>query len=508
MRLLLSAILTLSTLQQQIEDKDVSLYKLRKLLGIVKKSEQNRAHKGNNKSNKDKNKSGKKQSKKRKKKFNVPIVVHKIQEHIKGQTCPQCSRGKLYKHESGSLLRITGNIPYTAEKHITKQLRCNACQQIYKAPLPEAVLEDGGPNQQYGYSSRTLMVINKFFTGTPYNHQSNLSDIFNLSISASTIFNQAEYVANDVIPVYYELIRQAANALNFMIDDTHNRILSQQPEERANRNGKGTRLRTGVYTSGLIALLSTNTEIILFETSLGHAGEHLDSILSKRSPGLLKPLIMSDALSNNNPTVIEVEQSNCNSHCRRQFYDLEEKHPEEVNWLLNKYANIWINEKAVKDKSLNPEDRLGYHKNKSLPVMEEIKEWGMSKLNSEEFEEHSSFSKAIKYLLKHYNKLVKFCKVPGALLDNNRMEETLKIVIRGRKTAYFYKTANGAGVANVLISIIATAYSANVKIFDYLLSVQKNRDKVKQDPKLWLPWNYTEQIRKLQVNNSLKKEAP
>ena len=103
-----------------------------------------------------------------------------------------------------------------------------------------------------------------------------MSDIFNLSISASTIFDQAEYVANDVTPVYYELIRQAANALNFMIDDTHNRILSQQPEERANRNGKGTRLRTGVYTSGLIALLSTNIEIILFETSLGHAGEHLD----------------------------------------------------------------------------------------------------------------------------------------------------------------------------------------------------------------------------------------
>ena len=64
------------------------------------------------------------------------------------------------------------------------------------------------------------------------------------------------------------------------------------------------------------------------------------------------------------------------------------------------------------------------------------------------------------------------------------------LFIRGRKTAHFYKTVNGAGVANVIISLIATAAQADVNSYDYLVALQKNRSKVKENPKDWLPWNY------------------
>ena len=488
LKLLLSSILTLSTLQQKIEDNDVTLLKLKKLLGIVNKSEK--------KITKSRKGKGAKSPGKKKKKPNktVSTTIHKITEYESGQSCPECKSGKLYKYEPGSLLRITGHAPYKAEKHITEQLRCNGCQQIHKAQLPEKVLEDGSSNQQYGYSARSLMVIYKFFSGIPYYHQGSLSEIFGLSISASTIFDQSEHVANSIMPVYYELIRQAANAMSYMIDDTHNKILQQQPEMRDNRNGKGTRLRTGVYTSGLIALLNTDKEIVLFETSLGHAGEHLDSILIKRESNLPKPLVMSDALSSNNSAIMEVEQSNCNAHCRRQFYDLEEKKPKEVGFVLNKYKNIWVNEQEIKDKLLDFNQRLKYHQEKSLPIMKELKNWALEQRDSPEFEESSALGKAVKYLLKHYVKLVKFCEIPGALIDNNRMEETLKLIIRGRKTSHFYKTANGASVANVLTSIIATAHRADINLFEYLQALQKNRKLVKKDPKLWLPWNYTKQL--------------
>ena len=160
-------------------------------------------------------------------------------EYDKGGTCPECQRGKLYKHDPGKLLRITGHAPYEAIQHITEQLRCNACQKVYKAPLPKDVLADGDSNQQYGYSARTLMVINKFYSGLPYYHQGNLADIFGHSITASTIFDQCEHVANAGMPVFYELQRQAANASQFLLDDTHNRILEQKPELRDRPNGKG-----------------------------------------------------------------------------------------------------------------------------------------------------------------------------------------------------------------------------------------------------------------------------
>jgi hypothetical protein len=88
------------------------------------------------------------------------------------------------------LLRVTGHSRFEAEQHIVEQLRCNACQQIYKAPLPESVLEDGDGTQMYGHSARTLMAIDKFFSGVPYYHQGNLAHIFGHVISASTLFDQ------------------------------------------------------------------------------------------------------------------------------------------------------------------------------------------------------------------------------------------------------------------------------------------------------------------------------
>ena len=501
MKLLLNAITTLCTLQAKIEQDDITLHKLRKLLGMIKQSEKRKT------STSRRNKGQKKQSVKPKnanKKNNEPPTVahHKMAGHHKGELCEACARGKLYKFEPATLLRITGHARYEATRHVVEQLRCNACQKVYKAPLPESVLEDGDADQEYGYSARSMMVLDKFYTGVPYYHQSNLAMLFGHTIAASTIFDQCEYVANDVMPIFYELKRQAANAFRFLIDDTRHRILEQAPELRDKPNGKGQQLRTGVYCSGMIATLSTGHEIVLFETSLGHAGEHLASVLEKRNKDLAKPLVMSDALSSNSIIKIEFIACYCNAHARRQFYDLEHAYPKDIDWVLDTYGKVWENEAHVRENKLDDKTRLCYHKEHSLPSMQSLKEWAIEQTKRKSFEEHSAYGKAIKYFLNHYDKLVQFCLVEGAPIDNNKMEEKLKIPIRGRKSSHFYKTVNGAGVANVLISLIATTMQAKENVYEYLLALQKNREKLKDNPSAWLPWHYRETLAKSATNHT------
>jgi len=486
MKLLLCAITTLCTLQSKMEQHDITLHKLRKLVGMVKQSEQRSSESKTSKKKSKQTKSVKKKKNPRKK---PKIVHHVFRENMRGSVCPECQLGKLYPFTSAKLLRVTGHAPFEATQHIIEQLRCNACQRVYKAPLPADVLEDGDENQEYSYTARALMAINKFYTGTPYNHQENLTDMLGYYISASTIFDQCEYVANDSMPVFYELKRVAAKAELFLTDDTHNRILEQQPEFRDKPNGKGQILRTGIFSSGLIAT-GDGHDIILFETSLGHAGEHLESILEHRPAGLSPPKVMSDALSSNTIRKTIVIICYCNAHARRQFYDLEKLHPEEIGWVLDTYGKIWENETIIREKQMDDAQRLAYHQEHSLPVMVSLYEWTQKKAKSEGFEEHSALGKAVKYFLKYYKGLIMFCNVLGAPIDNNRMEEKLKIVIRGRKSSHFYKTVNGAGVANVLISLIATASQAGESGYDYLVALQKNRDAVKAHPKNWLPWNY------------------
>ena len=503
MKLLLSAISTLATLQTNIDQKDVTLNQLRKLLGMIQSSESKRSANGSSKNRKNKNIA--KPRKPKKDKPEPKVEHHLMQDQHKGDACPECSCGKLYKFDPAQLLRITGQAPYEATQHISERLRCNACLHVYTAPLPESVLEDGDANQKYGYSARSLMVIDKFYTGTPYYHQSNLADMFGYAISASTIFDQCEHVCNDVMPVYFTMQSMASNSDSFLIDDTHHRILDQKPQmleviakpeahtkedNQENKESQKSTLRKGVFCSGLIAQCLDDHDIILFETSLGHAGEHLHSLLKKRDHTLTKPLLMCDALSRNTVTHYDLELSYCNAHARRKFYDVEHLQPTEIEWLLHEYAGIWTNEHTIQEKNMSDAERLEYHRKNSLPLMQNIQQWAQNHKDRDDFEEHSAFGKAINYFLKHYTELSKFCSIKGALIDNNRMEEKLKMVIRGRKTAHFYKTAVGASVANVLISIMATCDQARVNVYDYLIALQRHRALVKENPSQWMPWNF------------------
>jgi len=172
MKLLLCAITTLCTLQSKMEQHDITLHKLRKLLGLVRQSEQRSSDQKRSR----KNNTQKKNTKKQKKPRSKPKTVHHVfPEDRRGSVCNECQRGKLYPYMPGKLLRVTGHAPFEATQHIMEQMRCNACQHVYKAPLPAEVLDDGDENQEYGYTARAMEAINKFYTGTPYHHQENLT---------------------------------------------------------------------------------------------------------------------------------------------------------------------------------------------------------------------------------------------------------------------------------------------------------------------------------------------
>jgi hypothetical protein len=103
-------------------------------------------------------------------------------------------------------------------------------------------------------------------------------------------------------------------------------------------------------------------------------------------------------------------------------------------------------------------------------------------------------AKAIRYFDKHYEGLTGFCRIQGAQLDNNSMEQQLKLIVRGRKNAGFYKTQAGASVSDVITSLIATAARAGINVFDYFNAIQSHQEAVKANPEKWLPWNYQQKI--------------
>ncbi len=499
MQLLLHALMTLAYLHERMADKAITLHKLRKLAGIVSASEKLKnvvpdAKAGQPKRRRKKNSKAKQDS-------DTATVVehqvchHKLQDYHKGQTCPECERGKLYKYEPATHLKITGQSPLLSTKHVMERLRCNTCGAYFTASVnSEDALQDGPLQHTYGYSARAIMAIHRYYAGNPFYRQQTLQKLFGMPVSASTVFDQCEHLANIAQPIMNALIHWSSAASQYALDDTGNRILNQGVIIKADRKTGKPRQRSGIYTSGLIASRldgQHSYQAVLFQTNIGHAGEWLDAILAERPPGTAPPIILCDALSRNFPSQLsDYHLTLCNTHARREFVDVLAHFPDKVPWILERYSDIWRNEDHCKAQELSEQARCDFHRQYSLPAMEDIRLWAEQQLASEQVEHNSGLGKAIRYFLRHYEALSNFCRIPGAQLDNNDMEATLKLIIRGRKNSLFFKTLAGAAVADVLTSLIATSVKAEINIFDYFINVQRYAHEVKQTPELFFPWNY------------------
>jgi len=105
-------------------------------------------------------------------------------------------------------------------------------------------------------------------------------------------------------------------------------------------------------------------------------------------------------------------------------------------------------------------------------------------------EPNSGLGEAIRYMLKHWDKLTRFLKVPGAPIDNNLCERSLKKAILHRKNSLFYKTKNGAHVGDIFLSLIHTAELNGADPFHYLTELIRHRREIKGRTADLLPWNY------------------
>jgi hypothetical protein len=102
--------------------------------------------------------------------------------------------------------------------------------------------------------------------------------------------------------------------------------------------------------------------------------------------------------------------------------------------------------------------------------------------------------KAITYMLKHWEPLTLFLRIPGAPLDNNLCEQALKRAILHRKNSLFFKTEHGAYIGDLFMSLIHTCTLNRVNPFHYLTTLQRHSSELFKNPKRWLPWNYQQAV--------------
>jgi hypothetical protein len=223
----------------------------------------------------------------------------------------------------------------------------------------------------------------------------------------------------------------------------------------------------------------------------------MSDLMAMRSPDLGPFLLMCDALNVNLKLKFLEILCLCLAHGRRKFYEIYEYFPGECSCVIDALALVYKYDAISRKEKMAPEKRLAYHQEKSAPILNALKNWMVKTFEEAQVEPNSSLGKAMQYMLKHWEGLTRFLHVPGALLDNNFVERTLKVQIMSRKNSLFYKTEPSAAISGKITSLIHTCFENKGNPLAYLVALQKNSVRVSQSPEGWLPWNYRETMEEL-----------
>jgi len=254
--------------------------------------------------------------------------------------------------------------------------------------------------------------------------------------------------------------------------------------------------RKGMFTTGIVAITGER-KIALFFTGRNYAGENMDKVLANRQPGLATPIQMCDALDWNVPKEFKTILVNCLIHGRRNFVDQMVSFPEESSQVIETLAEVYRFETITKDKDMSAAERLQFHQANSGPLMDALYIWMQDQLDEKKVEPNSGLGGAIKYMLKRWDRLTGFLRIPGAPLDNNTCERALKKAILHRKNSLFFKTGNGAAAGDMFTSLIYTCELSNVNPLDYLTALQDYSALAQTSPEALMPWNYRDTILRL-----------
>jgi transposase len=418
-----------------------------------------------------------------------------------GDACLECQKGTVYETgRPGVLVRLVGQAPVQAKVYQLQKLRCNLCGKVFTASAPEAVGEE-----KYDATAGSMIALLKYGSGMPFNRTERLEGNMGIPLPASTQWDIVHDQAKRAEPVFEELIRQAAQGDVLFNDDTTVKILElmdARAREEALAEGNADSSadasvskatdRKGMFTSGIVS--TGEHKIALFLSRRQHAGENLKEVLLRRAAELPPPIQMCDALSRNLPGELKTIVAHCLAHGRRQFVDVAQRFPEECRHVLESLKVIYHNDALARKQNLSPEARLQFHQAESGPTMQELHAWLTRQFDQRLVEPNSGLGGAIAYLLKHWEKLTLFLRVPGAPLDNNICERALKKAILHRKNALFYKTCHGAHVGDVFMSLIYTCELCGANPFDYLTELDRHASGAGVHPQNWMPWNYRETL--------------
>jgi hypothetical protein len=386
-----------------------------------------------------------------------------------------------------------------------------------------ASMKDEGP-ENYGVTWNAIANLVKMHVGfaIPINRLAAM--IGQPEFRPSKICRLLQYVAINLLPIYFCLIESLSDCEIISGDDTKTKVLelhepvadsvAQKIDEmlgftQTKKNGEGD--KKGLNVSLLIGRTDQKdprSTIRFFRTHLGSVGDLLTQALELRSPKLKSLIFQGDLSTSNLPSRELMKKFNltiagCGAHARRPFWRYREEDAALCYYMLRGFCMLSQIETMINDQGRTRETILKMRSRYSKWVWTAIYNrcfaattgeiLGRATYRLDETPDiwppNTELNKACNYVVKHFQELTEYLSNPHLHYTNNGIERALRIekcMLSGSK---FRKTRNGRAVLDILRTINATCTVAQIDLTDYIRYVLNHLPELKENPKNFTPYS-------------------
>ena len=169
-----------------------------------------------------------------------------------------------------------------------------------------------------------------------------------------------------------------------------------------------------------------------------------------------------------NGTVADAIEVGCWFHARRKLFALMDTDCR-VAYPIRLIARLYRLEHLADARGLEGEERSRLRQERSLPVLNKLKDW-LAAIHASE-PPGSALAKAITYQINHWQALTRFINDGRLGLDNNVCENQFRDIALGRKNYLFAGSHQAASRTAVLYSLTRSCDQHHVPIAPYLTDV-------------------------------------
>jgi transposase len=427
----------------------------------------------------------------RKRPSRKPFPDHLPRERIviaAPESCPCCGSSKLSKlgEDITETLEV---IPrqWKVIQTVREKFSCRECEKITQPPAPFHVTPRGfaGPNLL------AMILFEKFGQHQPLNRQSERYRREGIDLSVSTLADQVGACTAALQPLHALIETHVLAAERLHGDDTTVPILAK---------GKTVTGHIWTYVRDDRPFGGRAPPAALYYASRDRRHEHpvrhlegFTGILQADAYGGYNELYDSSRAQG------AITAALCWAHARRQFFELADiaanarrgKIAAAISPValeaVKRIDALFDIERSIN--GLNVDERLRVRREQSAPLLAALEAWLRDERSR--MSRSASVAKPIDYMLKRWNRFVRFIDDGRICLTNNAAERALRGFALGRKSWLFAGSERGADRAAAMTTLIMTAKLNDIDPMAWLADVLARIAEISQTrlPEL-LPWNW------------------